>query len=241
MLGKPFVLEEVDEKDDGILVSMSFDFDSCCDDFPGFPHEFSLRFGYFFGEDVLKQRVELENCSSSFMPFGVGFHTAFRFPFGKKDAAFSREVKISAGSGCWELSPERRIPTGRLIDWPDGESFNSEDGRCFSNDLPLARHFPLADNGYPFYGALISSPSDNMVLSYEFDKDYKHCALWNDGGGKGFLCIEPMTWMTNAPNLELSPEISGIRSLAPGGRWQAETIFRVSDISEKMDHNTLNY
>lgn len=234
VLGRPFTLEKAEEKGDEVLIEMSFDFDSRYDVFTGFPHEFRLCLSYRFKGDELMQHVSLTNRSPSAMPFGLGFHTAFHLPFGDQGKAEPCKIMIPSGQGYWETSPERRLPTGRLIDWPEDERFNSGDGQLFSNDLPIARHFPLAPD-MPFSGAIIDSPGDGMRLVYEFDEQYKHCAIWNDGGGKGFFCVEPMTWMTNAPNLKLEAGTTGFQSLAPGGLWQARSSIKTAQFNESME------
>ena len=40
--------------------------------------------------------------------------------------------------------------------------------------------------------------------------------LWNGGGGQGFICPEPQSWLVDAPNLSLPPQTSGFTALAPG-------------------------
>ena len=48
--------------------------------------------------------------------------------------------------------------------------------------------------------------------------------LWNQGGRKGFLCPEPMSWMIDAPNLTVPAEESGMFFLRPGEKktWELD-------------------
>jgi aldose 1-epimerase len=54
------------------------------------------------------------------------------------------------------------------------------------------------------------------ILNY-LSEAYKFIIVWNDGGSKGFFCPEPMTAQIDAPNLDISPELSGYTELAPNG------------------------
>ncbi|MOA61082.1 hypothetical protein D3C78_1861300 [compost metagenome] len=40
--------------------------------------------------------------------------------------------------------------------------------------------------------------------------------LYTKGDANEFLCIEPYTWLPDAPNLPLSPDETGIIDLQPG-------------------------
>jgi len=57
------------------------------------------------------------------------------------------------------------------------------------------------------------------------DDVYRFWFFWNGGGGLELLSAEPMTWMVNAPNLDLPPEITGLQVIEPGQTWEAETRF----------------
>ena len=179
-------------------------------EYAGFPHAFEARRSFAFLPGCFRHRFELVNHSGIAMPFGLGFHTAFRLPEGEE--AF---VEIPfRGEGCWEVDPERRLPTGKLRPWSE------EELALFRGERPagkgaVAAMFPLPA-GAAGHRAAIRFRGRRIV--YEFDPQYRHLACWNGGGDAGFFCIEPMSWMTDAPNVALSPEISGFRLLAPGER-----------------------
>ncbi len=59
--------------------------------------------------------------------------------------------------------------------------------------------------------------SDGYGLQYSADPQYyKHWVLYTKGDAKEFLCIEPYTWLPNAPNLDAGPEVTGLIRLEPG-------------------------
>jgi len=231
-LGMPFALKRIHESGEGLLVETSFQFGPEDPRFPGYPHRFLLSMSYAFKEERVVHEVSIRNLSEEPMPLGLGFHTAFRLPFGGGEGKGAR-LMATAGKGYWELSPETRIPTGDLHPWPERELFR--EGRALDGE-PLARLFPLEKGeleGRAFSGAVIESPEDGARLLYEFDDSFKHCAVWNDGGGKGFLCVEPMTWMTDAPKLPLPPLTTGFQSLPPGKSWKAMTSFKLTSIDTR--------
>ena len=220
LLGRPFKIEEAWEQAGNAFAKLSFMFDAHDIAFNGYPHEFKATLEYSFTAQEVSQRFSLENLSSSPMPFGLGFHTAFRVQ------APDFAAEIPAGDGQWELAADTRLPTGRLIPWLDGEDFRQDGGRPVAS-APVACHFPLQGTG-AVHDLRLRSPSRGLEIVYSFDSAYKHCAVWNDGGGKGFVCIEPMTWMTNAPNIpSLSPLETGLQLLTPGSRWTARSSIKV--------------
>ncbi|MNV86091.1 Aldose 1-epimerase [compost metagenome] len=59
--------------------------------------------------------------------------------------------------------------------------------------------------------------SDGYGLHYSADPQYfKHWVLYTKGEADQFLCIEPYTWLPDAPNLPFSPEETGLIDLQPG-------------------------
>jgi aldose 1-epimerase len=146
------------------------------------------------------------------MPFGLGFHTAFNLPDDGK-------VTVTAGEGYWEMGQPRHLPSGRLLPWRDS-------GSVFNGHQAVSCHCPVTTemiDGKPFRGAIIEYQAERTQLRYEIDEQYRHWCLWNDSGGKGFFCIEPMTWMVNAPNLDLPPKITGMQTINPGKTLELQT------------------
>jgi aldose 1-epimerase len=64
--------------------------------------------------------------------------------------------------------------------------------------------------------AIMTDHNVGLELTYSCDPDFVIWVLHNRGGGHGFFCPEPYTWVTNAPNLPLDPSLTGLQSLAPG-------------------------
>ena len=67
----------------------------------------------------------------------------------------------------------------------------------------------------------------NGVVRYQFDAKYAHGVCWNQGGTHGFFCIEPMSWMTDAPNVPLPAEVSGFAMLPAHGTAEYASMIAV--------------
>ena len=225
LLGRSWVLAETRERDGELMVAMIYEHGKNQPYFAGFPHEFRLKITYRFTAAGVVQETCLTNLSHKPMPFGLGYHTAFRLPFGSHsiEAEQRCRVMVTTGDGRWEMSPERRVPTGCLLPLAADEMYNC--GQAVAAISP-GRLYPAVSqmfDGRKFRGAIIESPADHARLIYEVSDEYHLWALWNDGGGKGFFCAEPLTWMSNAPNLDLSPEITGLRVLKSGDSRSMQT------------------
>lgn len=209
ILGEPWDFNEVNESEDETVLTLSYTHDRSKNTFTGFSHEFKLILRYVFTSDAVIQKIELYNQSDAPMPFGLGLHSAFNLP----DA--TGRLMVATGSEYYEISPETKVPTGQRLPLPEEFDYRhtggSKPGQHPVGVLTAIK--PL--NG--FRGAVIYHP--NSTVTYEVDEAYKFWALWNDGGGKGFFCIEPLTCLSNAPNLDLASSESGFQVLPPDQSW----------------------
>ena len=58
--------------------------------------------------------------------------------------------------------------------------------------------------------------TDGYGLRYAADETYfKHWVIYTKGEADQFLCIEPYTWLPNAPNLNLPTSVTGLIEIAP--------------------------
>lgn len=206
--------------DDTASVEVAFINDSTTDLYEIFPHEFEFKMLYTLSKDGLNQRITIKNNSDSPMPMGQGFHIAFNVPFSENGSAEDCRLKASVGDE-WELS-NRLLPTGKIIPLEGNVKMLREDGMP-PQGFPIEKHFmakPLILNGSEFNGAIIEDRSIGLKLVYKTGIGYKHWLIWNGPGDKGFICPEPQTWMTNAPNVNLPHELTGFRLLTPGEIWE---------------------
>lgn len=207
LLGDAWTLDEVEEGKSDITVRMSIQFDATHQHYAGFPHEFKITLTYRFAVDSVFQEVTVENHSVFPMPCGFGFHTAFQIP------NTGATLYATIADQRYEASPDRRLPTGRLLDLREDEMFNYVNGGGIAYNSVAMICPAVTKNG--FRGARILIPDGNIEVLYEVSTLFRFFALWNDCGGKGFVCVEPVTWLSNAPNLSLPHSETGMMFLAP--------------------------
>lgn len=206
----------------GMLNSLTFDYEEdgkfsfhATSDNPymDFPHQFSVERIYQISNDGLKHEIKVRNDGKDAMPMGIGIHTAINVP--SDDAQLFIPVRRE-----WLLN-ERFIPTEQYIDSsPLLESLRN--GTLFSEKEELCALLET-DEGI---GRLICK---KYMIQYEASDNFPFIMLWNNHGGKGFVCPEPQSWLTNAPNLSLSNEISGFRSLLPGETCSYSVSYKVME------------
>lgn len=173
--------------------------------FAGFPHEFELTRKYCFLEASVRIETVIDNHSAEDMPYGIGFHTAFAAP--RDEAVF---IRVPHDGHFWYVHPTRRLPDGRLAEIePDVAS--ALDGKSESRSCPLGVQLSV-----PPAGGCFEILRRDVRIRYVVDPKFRFFAVWNAAGQRDLICIEPMSWLTNAPNLPLPGEQAGIRALASG-------------------------
>ena len=140
------------------------------------------------------------------MPLGLGFHTAF--------PADDATVRIGRADFKFEINQKTFLPTGQCLGWDEfdpGKSFTPfgtvVDFHCKTGKLS-------SQDGTEFHGAELVYPTG--TLRYVTDEKFGFWYTWNAGGLNDFICLEPVSWMSNALNLPLPQKSSGVRKLAPG-------------------------
>ena len=194
--------------------------------FEGYPHCFNLKVTYDFLQDEVTQSIQLENLdevSCSSMPFGLGFHTAFRLP---ENPDSQTRIQITALDQCYELDAVRRLPSGNIIPWPSQHKYYLSQGSLYTGKSAISCHFPAVT--FPvgegsFRGAVLDFEDEGICLTYEVSEDFGYWFLWTPPDDDRVICIEPMTCMANAANSPIPEAISGWLALPSGQSWQANT------------------
>ncbi len=212
---RPWQVEAYSEDEDTAEIVMAFEADEDSDFYRYYPYCFVAEQIYRIDKDGLHQTFRLTNDSGRNMPFGLAWHTALRLPGLENGRSADCKVRVSVGKRV-QVS-ERMLPTGVLLPLSaDEEAFRSEEG---GNVLyaEMDDHFtaePIALDGKPFHGAVLTDPDGRYRVEYEVDPFYKHWMIWNCRADGRFVCIEPQNWRINAPNLDLPLEESGLGVLA---------------------------
>lgn len=184
-----------------------------------FPHEFKLDLTYELSSGGLKQTMQVRNMGAASMPYALGYHTTFAYPFSgecswKCKLAVGREVELN----------ERKLPTGKFLDGTPVTAMRS--GAVFRNDKALSAHATIKSidsTDETLTGVAFEDEFGRRKIVYEVGPGFKYWMLYNGGGNSGFLCVEPQTWVINAPNLEHFETDTGLVVLAPGGIREDET------------------
>ncbi|CAA7600803.1 Aldose 1-/Glucose-6-phosphate 1-epimerase [Acididesulfobacillus acetoxydans] len=225
--GERWRLVRAESGEHGPVVETRIDVDSTSHPaiYRQFPHDFSVEMSYRLNGMAVCQEATIVNHGREPFPWGFGYHTSFSFPENTSRFALTAEKR-------WKLN-ERLLPTGELED--------IEYKNLLSQGMSL--------DGFPLDDAFLASVSadgtseasivlqdgtggDGLRIRYRGDKNFKHWVVYNADGKRGFICPEPYTWVTNAPNLTLSASLTGIQVLSPGERVTVKTEMLVSIIAQ---------
>lgn len=208
--------------DDVVEIEAAFDFTKEHEFYKYLPHEFQFKLSYTLSSEGLKQVTSVVNLSDSRMPVGVGYHSAFNVPF-KADGNESDYTLVASVEDRWEQDA-RNLSTGKSFALNDEEAKYLTDGVAVLSH-PIESQYALKKinvDGNEFKGAIIVDKATGSRVFYEMGDKYKYLTIWNDNGDKKYVCIEPQSWIVNAPNVDLSPEVSGFRTIDPNEMWSEE-------------------
>ena len=165
-----------------------------------FPQDFRLALEFSLQDGALRITAEATNFGPAPFPFGLGYHTYFRLPM--KDGEDPGDYRLSLPAQArWELKD--CFPTGRL--------------------LPLGELAP----GEPEIVARLWHEPSGRGIAYASGRGFPHWVVWTGPApGAPFVCLEPYSWVTNAPNLPLPASLTGLVSLAAGESWREWVEFR---------------
>ena len=160
-------------------------------------------------DNGLQLRLDLQNLSDEAMPAGLGWHPYFP----REGASLSANV-----SAVWtaesSMIPNRKSPLG-----PD-------------TDLSAAR--PV--RGLRLDNAFAASPADAEIawqpggptVSIRSSPELTHLVVFVPEGER-FFCVEPVSHAPDAVNADAGPEVTGLRSLAPGETLTARIVLRIGE------------
>ena len=132
-----------------------------------YPFPFDICIKDCLDDAGLRREIVLKNTGSLSMPYTMAFHATFVEP-----------KVFTVPLGQRYLVDERMIPTGQLRDLTSDEI-------CYCNGMD-----PRAGQVSGFYtsaGNIAKLDGFSLKVSNQFD----NWVLFNAGGGKDFLCIEP--------------------------------------------------
>ncbi len=190
------------------------------------PVRFTAEYTFTLSASGLEQDICFINNDDKVLPMSLASHTAISAPF--VDGAKEEDIRLTVpiGKKC-ELN-ERCLPTEQLKSLTMWDLEYKEGTKCpvlqvVDNDMYTAETAKL--DGHDFYGVFAEDTASGKKLCYEVSEEYGFWIIWNDRGFNHYFCPEPMTAMIDAPNLSLSPDVTGYREVKPGEEFTAHQRF----------------
>ena len=116
------------------------------------------------------------------------------------------------------------MPTGAIHETADTLEIQngfSLEGRLFDDLFGYDEERALENE------CILTDQEAGIQIIYHADPQFKFWVLFNQ---EGYVCPEPYTWVTNAPNLDLPAKLTGLRELRSGETVQLRTLLSIKDI-----------
>ena len=186
------------------------------------PADYRVTVTYTLDGNSLLLDTKIENPSTiDALPFGFGTHPYFRLPLGDGGNADDSTVHVPAAEH-WELAD--MLPTGRTLtndaahDLRDGKPFGETKLDDVLTDL-------TAQDGR--VTTRIVDRASGRTMTMTFDESFRECVVYNPPHREAF-CIEPLTCVPNAYDLEAAGIATALRVLEPGESFTANIEIRVT-------------
>jgi len=185
-----------------------------------FPQDFCLQLTFAMHDGVLSLKAEARNSGPGAFPFGLGYHTYFQLPMAAGEGRDGYRLTLPAQER-WELVDS--FPTGRILPLATHEHLQA----ARLDSLRLDDVYTSLAPGEPEIVARIWHEDSGRGLEFASDRGFPHWVVWSGPtAGSPFICLEPYSCVTNAPNLPLPPEVTGLTALDESGSWRGSVEFR---------------
>ncbi|WP_019635875.1 aldose 1-epimerase [Paenibacillus fonticola] len=197
-------VSDIEEDDEGCTITTEFVTSEDPNWIRQYPEPLKIEMTLRLQGAELSQTFKISHLGDRPAPFGLGLHTWFLL-----DGEPSKWTLTLPVTGMYKLD-EELITTGEIAPLGELEQLNTGlnmQGRNFDTMLQIGDH--------PAQATLLHD--DGYGLVYSADQAYfKHWVLYTKGEAEQFLCIEPYTWLPDAPNSGLANELTGLIELQPG-------------------------
>lgn len=194
-----------------------------------FPFAHTIEMTHRLGDGALEVATRIVSLSDDPMPVAIGFHPYFCFSDSGRD-----EWTVAVGARTrWPLS-EAKLPSGET--------------EAIEETLPNPRAVPLKDYDLDHvFSNLVRDADGNAVMSawrreqrldVEVGPNYRAMVVYapsapprppDASAPRGdFVCLEPMTGITNSMNLAHRGLYDDLQYIPPGGTWQESFRIRPS-------------
>lgn len=203
---RPWRVIDTQVEGDAAAITTAFrtgDFPELADQYP---HDLTVELRTEIRGSTLTQTFRFRNDSAEPAPFGFGLHTWFM---------------LDGEPGSWRL----KMPVADI--WQLDDKLLAT-----GNRLPLG-HYGKLNEGLNLEGqnmdmafrigsrpaeATLSKPG--YTIRYRGNEPFTQWVVYTKGEAYDTICLEPLTWTPDAPNLDAGPELTGMRSIAPGGELE---------------------
>lgn len=172
-------------------------------DFPDvlkqYPHDLFFSMTYELRGSTLVQIVSITNRGKATAPVGFGSHPWFLLDHEPEEWTLQLPVSLE-----WELDSEL-MPTGRLMTLGPYETLAKG---INLQGQQIEKLFLIGDR--PHTATLSRKGYEIHIQTSDL---YKHWLIYTGGIADEIISIEPYTWATNAPNLRLPDELTGLIAL----------------------------
>ena len=176
-----------------------------------FPFAHAVEMTYRLADGRLEVEAEVENLSGEAMPVSLGFHPYFQITDAPRD-----EWTVTLAARRKHVLDGKLIPTGETVPLPYAKTLALK-GVVLDDVMDeLERD---ADGWARFRVA-----GRRQSITVEYGEAYGVAVVYAPAG-RGFVCFEPMTAITNAFNATHAGWYGAMPWIEPGGRWRG--VFRI--------------
>ena len=169
-----------------------------------FAQEYEMS--YRLADGALEVKTTVINRSNDAMPLAIGFHPYYRIPDVPRDQWTLRMPECKA-----VIADNRHMPSGdvKKSDLP--------------NPLPLSLR--TLDDGFTDFvrdtegRAAFFIESGSKRIELLFGPHYPVAVIWEPAFPRDFICIEPMTSITNGINLNHDGRYPTLQTVPANGKW----------------------
>jgi len=173
-----------------------------------FPHAFTLELSYHLSDSGLAQTAVFRNDSDMPMPVALAFHTTFRIPFVPKGSPDTVRLTL-------DTAEEYGRNMANYL--PDGTRYADHELQSMLDNGTLCPAAHTISRLYRMGSAHTMELQDRESgarIRYTAGDTYGYWMVYN-GGNHDFLCVEPQSWLSNAPNAPFDRSETGFDALNP--------------------------
>jgi len=176
-----------------------------------FPFAHTIVMTYRLKDGALEVETSIENLSAEALPVSLGYHPYFQLNDAPRD-----EWTVHLAAKEKHVLSSRLIPTGEKVANPYGE--NVKLAGIVLDDV--FENLVRDKDGFSRF----SVQGKTEKITVEYGPKFTVAVVYAPAG-RGFICFEPMTGITNAFNAAQAGWYQGLQSVQPGGTWRE--VFRI--------------